>query len=236
MEAAFDKGLGRLPLPRDDRDFRAAVLLAASGAVTAPERTWRYWNARRAMVLDQGAEGTCEGHGWTSYLIDGPVTHPRFADLTSVGRAHAFARDLYFQATGDATYQQGAYTRQVLDVLRARNLIGGYHRCATAEEVVRTLLEVGPVGHASDWYASMFNPERRFGYSYLRVDEGSGVAGGHEYLLVGANLAPTEGPPFVLMQNSWGAGWGDAGFARIAIEDLHVLFCGDAFVLTEAAF
>jgi hypothetical protein len=188
------------------------------------------------MRIDQGAEGTCVGHGCTNVLMAAPSEHRTFPSFASTAEAHTFARKLYLDATGDTTYQEGAYTRDALNVLKARGQAASYYRLGSVDEIVQTLLAVGPITFGCTWFNSMFSPKSLYANSYLRVDPYSGMAGGHLFSLTGVQLAPTEGPPFVRMENSWGPRWGHNGTARISIDDMHVLYDGDAFLLTETAF
>lgn len=224
-----ERRLGRKPLPRDDRDYPLRDLLPAKAAGA----TFRYWYSR--LRLDQGDTGTCEGNGWTHYLADGPVTHPAIAELKDPAAAEEFARTLYVEATGDETLQDGAYSRQVLRVLRDRGLVASYHRAASVEEIVQAVLTLGPVGFGSEWYRSLDDPVEDYGNAYCYVDEASGSRGGHFYIFDGVNLNPADGPPFLEQLNSWGPSWAHNGRARFPIEDVHKLFVGDAWICTEVA-
>jgi len=228
-------GLGRKPHKRDDRDWLFRNIPQAAFEREATSR--RMW----AMVsstfrIDQGAEGTCVGHGCTNVLLAAPSEHPMFPDFQSVREAHLFARKLYFDATGDSTYQEGAYTRDALDVLRARGQIAAYYRLASVDDIIDTLLHVGPVTFGSYWYDSMFDPVSQYGNAYVRVNPASGIAGGHLYCLTGIDLAPDDGVAYCRMENSWGSGWGKNGTARITLDDLGILYDGDAYLLSETRF
>lgn len=223
------KGLGRKPLPRDDRDFRMAEILP-----TVPtDLTRKYWY--RPLVLDQGDTGTCEGNGWTHWLSDGPITHPDIEEIKNSMNGEEYAQALYVAATGDTSLQEGAYTRQVLRILVQRGLIGAYHRAASVDEIVQAVLTTGPVGFGSEWYRSMDDPVKKYDNAYCYVDEASGVRGGHFYIFDGVDLEPAEGPPFLRQHNSWGPDWAHLGTSRFPIEDTRSLFVGDAWICTELA-
>lgn len=219
--------LGRLPLPRDDRDYRLDTILRRTTA------TRKFWY--RPLMLDQGYTGTCEGNAWTGWLADGPITHPDIAALDDPTTGEAYARALYVEATGDTSLQEGAYTRQLLSVLVKRGLVGAYYRASSVEEVCQAILTLGPICFGSPWYSSMDRVVLQYDNAYIRVDEASGVRGGHEYLLDAVNLSPSAGPPFARLHNSWGPGWGHQGTVRVSIDDLHLLFVGDAFICSELA-
>ena len=233
-------GLGLKPLKRDDRDWLwrdiSAERVNELYADILEAGTRRMWGmVSPDFRIDQGNEGTCVGHGCTNVLMASPTTHPTFPSFADVPSAHTYARRLYFDATGDSTYQEGAYTRDALNVLRTRGAIAAYYRLASVDEVIDALY-IGPVTFGTYWYDSMFEPYSAYGNQYLRVDISSGIAGGHLYCITGYDLAPEDGPPYVRIQNSWGRGWGKNGTARITIDDLHVLYDGDAFKLSETVF
>jgi hypothetical protein len=234
-------GLGREPLPRDDRDWLLRSVPFDRLAEFAPtgQEAWdrRYWKmVAPDFRIDQGDEGTCVGHGCTNVLMASPTTHTLFPDFADTTKAHEYARKLYLDASGDATYQEGTYTRLALNVLVSRGQIAAYYRLTDVDGIVDALLNQGPVTFGSTWYNNMFRTTAQYGNRYLLVDPGSGMAGGHLYCLTGVDLSPAEGPPFVRMENSWGAGWGQNGTARITIDDLAVLYDGDAFFLSEVVF
>lgn len=231
--------LGRRPHKVDERDYLLRDTPQFNEALDTPTLDAIAWwgMAGRTMRIDQGQEGTCVGHGCTNVLMAGPVTHPSFPSFDNPEDAHKFARQLYFDATGDSTYQEGAYTRDALNVLVSRKQIAAYHRLASVAEIVTTLQSIGPVTFGSTWYNSMFAPKSQYENSYLKVDPSSGVAGGHLYSLTGVDLSPIHGgPTFVRMENSWGPSWGHNGTARISLDDLGILYDGDCYLLSEDKF
>src|SRR6185295_2116054 len=99
---------------------------AVSASTLDPIVWWGMVNGK--MRIDQGQEGTCVGHGCTNVLMDAPSSHTDFPSFDNPADAHAFARKLYYDATHDDTYQEGAYTRDALNVLVSRGQIASYHR------------------------------------------------------------------------------------------------------------
>jgi hypothetical protein len=143
---------------------------------------------------------------------------------------------LYLDASGDTTYQKGTNAWYACRVLMERGTISAYHWITTPEEMKNTVLAVGSVAVGTDWFNSMFEPVSQYSNRYIKVNPGSGLAGGHEYLINGVNLNPSSGPPFYRVKNSWGRGWGKDGTARIAVADLHDLLFnrgGDAVIVSE---
>lgn len=217
-------GLGRVPHPETPR---ARQLYPITPLLTASTRTYRYWWEGGAW-LDQGQTGTCVGNAFAHRRADSPIP--------ITGITEDWARTLYVDASGDTTLQEGTSGLAACRVLATRGTITSYHWVTTAEELRTAVLDLGTVCVGTNWYESMFDPVERYGNSYMRVSPASGLAGGHEYLINGINLAPSEGPPFARMKNSWGKGWGHGGTARFelsALEDLLFSADGDAVLITE---
>jgi hypothetical protein len=81
-------------------------------------------------------------------------------------------------------------------------------------------IQLSPVIVGTTWYEDMFNPSK----GYLNVS--GAVAGGHEYLVLGANLRGR----YVTMLNSWSKAWGVNGRARIRFADFQRLLNEDGDV------
>lgn len=222
--------LGAKPHKPDERDWRVPASLLQ--ATVLDRKLWKMHGPD--FRIDQGGEGTCVGHGGTNALLADPRPHYAFPEFATVEMAHQYARALYLEATGDTTYQNGAYVRQVLDVMVRRGL-GNYYRCASADDAVAAL-DHGPIIFASPWYNSMWDAHGVQGGSFIKVDPSSGLAGYHCYLLTGKDLTGTEFEPWIRMENSWGPDWGTNGLARIRLNDLHILYDGDAYLFTEVKF
>lgn len=189
--------------------------------------TYKYW-VQNGAWLDQGQEGTCVGHAFAHRRADPPVPID--------GITHQWARQLYFDASGDSTYSQGTSAYSACRVLAERGAVSAYHWITSADEMRNTILTLGSVAVGIDWYDSMFYPYAKYSNQYLRVATESGLAGGHEVLINGANFAPSQGAPFYRIKNSWGQSWGKGGTARIKAADLEwLLFSrgGDAVLVTE---
>jgi hypothetical protein len=192
--------------------------------------------------LDQGQTGTCVGNAFAHRRADSPVPIP--------GIDEGYARQLYFDASGDASYQEGTSGIEACRVLATRGSITQYHWITTPEELRNAVLVLGTICVGTYWYNSMFSPKVAYGTqrAYMKVDRQSGLAGGHEYVINGINLAPASGPPFYRMKNSWGLAWpgsenpgktvlgaGTARFACTDIEELIFSEDGDAVLITEAS-
>lgn len=217
-------GLGRNPHPETPD---AAALYPVRALLTPTTSTRKYWWQGGAH-LDQGQTGTCVGNAFAHRRADSP--------RPTSGIDEAWARKLYVDASGDTTLQQGTSGILACRVLAERGTISAYHWVTSPSEFRQTLLTIGSVCIGIDWYNSMFTPNVQYSNSYLKVDKSSGLAGGHEVVINGINLAPSTGPAFYRLKNSWGTGWGKGGTARVAcnaLDDLIFNDNGDAVVITE---
>lgn len=237
-----DYKLGAIPDRHDprDRSFASLVTLERARAAAAIDRKF-YTMVSPDFRINQGAEGTCVGHGQTNQLLAGPTEHDAYPDFQTEELAHQFARKLYLDATGDSTYQNGAYPRDACQVLLNRGLIDSYWKVMQVDEITTALLTFGPVGIAIPWYYSMFYGNGRlardYGNYWIKVNLDSELAGYHYVALTGVDLAPDNGaPPFVRVQNSWGDGWGQNGTARLTVESLRLINIWDNWAFAERAF
>ena len=191
--------------------------------------------------INQGGEGTCVGHAATNVLLAGPSPHRTYAEFQTEELAHQFARNLYLEASGDATYQQGMYPRDACAELLSDDLITSYWKVVQVEDVITALLTYGPVMIAVPWYSSMFYGDailkKAYGNYWVKVNLESTHVGYHCVALTGIDLDPDGGaPPFVRIQNSWGSEWGANGTGRLTIESFRRLNIWDNWTFAEASF
>lgn len=171
-----------------------------------PVRSVRW--TRRAPILDQGSIGSCTGNAAAGWLGTDDLDQRGRADITE-----AFAVGLYSAATRldpwDGEYppdDTGSDGLSVCKVLQARGLIGSYTHCFGLTDLL-TALQSGPVLVGTPWYDGMFDPGPRG-----LVTVSGAVVGGHEYLAVGVDVERQE----VVFAQSWGDGWGEVGYFRMA--------------------
>lgn len=209
--------LGRLPAP-DPRDhaFRLAALLP-----TEPSRRSRYfWSG---WFGDQGSTSSCVGFSWTHWLTAGPVTQ-----TSRDWNGHALSTYSEAQRLDewDGEAYDGTSVRAGAKALQAQGFISEYRWAWTADEIVRAVLDVGPVVVGTNWTEAMFQPDSK---GVIKPD--GEVAGGHAYLIDGASL--DRG--LVRIKNSWGRGWSVAGRAYMSISHLaHLIdMDGEAALASE---
>jgi len=185
-----------------------------------------YWE--NGAWLDQGNFGTCVGNALAHRRADAPKP--------VTGIDEAWAQNLYVQASGDTSMQQGTSAILACRVLQDWGDISAYYWMSDADELRNTVLNVGSVCIGVYWYYSMEYPYAYNNNMYININEASGIAGGHEVLVNGVNLAPAVGKPYYRIKNSWGRGWGHNGTVRVFTEDLENLIFnsdGDAVLIME---
>lgn len=165
-------------------------------------------------VLDQGNTPHCVGFAWAQWGNTLPVDD-QFQN--------ADGDMIYYAAKmidGEPGKEDGSDTRSGAKAMKQRGRLGGYAFAATTQEISEWLEQHGPVVVGTDWYNAMFTPDAD---GYLNLE--GGVAGGHEWLLVGhaphghGNVTEDS----YVMQNSWGDSWGDHGRAWIRVADFAKL-------------
>lgn len=196
-----DYGLGRIPaVDARDRQHLMRGLLAPPVAITGA----RYWSP--GPVLDQGAKPECVGYGWRGWLTASPIRTRTVQPLPS---------EIYRQAQlvdeWDGQDYDGTSVRAGAKVIAALGHIQRYLWAGHELDVRQWIHQEGPVVMGTNWYGSMFEPDR----SGMVHIEGQ-IAGGHCYLITGHSALRRA----YRCQNSWGTIWGQQGRFWLAEDDL----------------
>lgn len=213
------RGLGRLPSP-DTRDSHYPIA-AAPRAAYERTRRFRYWWPS-GWWGDQGYTPHCVGYAWSHLLEDGPTTHRPFA----IGKGPVFDpyiiyRDAQMVDEWAGNQYDGTSVRAGAKVLQHQGFITNYFWIHSVEDLVRTILDRGPVVAGTWWFENMYWP-----HPETAVLSVSGIpVGGHAYLINGVNLDRE----FFRIKNSWGREWGRRGHAIISFENMQKLFAGGEF-------
>lgn len=211
-------GLGRVQVD-DHRDLQypVAPLLAS----TQPHRKYRYWNAQGAW-MDQGALPHCVAYAWSHWGYDGPVTQKK-ASLPDPGTIYRRAQQI---DEWPGENYDGTSVRAGAKIMRELGYVAEFRWAFTLDEVVQTVLTVGPVVAGTYWYQGMFYPNAEG----IIVPTGY-LAGGHAYLINGVNTSRKV----FRIKNSWGREWGRKGHAYISFEHFDSLLrrAGEACVAVE---
>jgi hypothetical protein len=189
-------------------------------------KTARYWTG--GVVLDQGQEGSCVGHGVVGEYLASPVRGKpgslgdrQFYGPASVG--HQLAVDVYNRARQidefEGDFTDGTSVRAGMLVARERGWVSGFQWAFNLTEL-RTALESGPVVIGVEWREDSYDTQPN---GDLRV--GGPVAGGHCVVVTGYSPNYAGRGARYRLRNSWGASFGINGNCYIKPDDLDsILF------------
>ncbi len=209
----MSKGLGQYPSV-DMRDglYLMRPKLKQVDALPA----YRLWD--HGIILDQGYEGSCVGHGWVAWENCRPTGYAEQQD-------HSYAVAWYERAQEldewPGTAYDGTSVRAGAKVAQERGFLDSYVWATSLDEIDAWLLTQGPIVIGSKWFRSMDNPSYD---GFLTVDQGSGLRGGHCTLLYGKGKAGNYN-----FQNSWGYGYADSGCFRMTPDNLQRLIASGGF-------
>jgi len=200
----------------------------------------KMWNA--LPPLDQGNTSQCVAYTGYQWLRTGPITNLRAPKLTH-GEEMAWVppfepSELYVWAQQADEWPgenyDGTSGLGLMKALKERGYITEYRWALDVDTIFAWLLTSGPVCMGTYWYRDMFTPTKDGWIQPMGPEEG-----GHEYLLIGADLdkkCPYDGSVgAVRMLNSWGDTWGQKGRAWISKANLDYLLKhdGDCCTATE---
>jgi len=211
-------GLGRIFVP-DDRDqrFLMARKLAGPTEPLPVKKTWRF----RGGALDQGDTGTCVGNGWEGFLHAEPI-EPNATELDAQAIYRA-ARLIDGDDPNDL--QAGSSVRAGAQAVTKSGKLTSYLWAFNTREMAEWILRFGPVVAGTDWMTSMFQPTVE---GFVKITPTATIAGGHCYLVRGAN---TKQGVFTCT-NSWGYRWGKRGHFYMSFEDMETLMHRDGEAAT----
>lgn len=209
-----------------------------------PPRSYT-WRIPMGVVLDQGAEGSCVGHGMAHELLARPQAVP---DID-----HRFAvENIYWPAQKRDYWEGGAYPgatpfMEGTSVLAGAQIVTeelGYYTeyrwALDLKDMAYSVGYAGPVVIGVDWKTGMFNTN-----SDGFITATGSVEGGHCVCVIGCKIVyknPT-GPKtwanvdlsksYFTIINSWGIEWGVYGIAKISFYDLQSLIPGGEFMVAK---
>jgi C1A family cysteine protease len=241
---------------RDVHDMRDRMYRMAHGSTAMPrEIDLRDWGG---PIKDQGEEGSCTGHAFSSarewvarrYEKRSPVLSPQCLYVEELIADGAFPKDqgamprtgcqvLTAKGCCEASlypYVPGKLTtptaEQRLNALKYKT--GSYHRIGTLPDFLGCLADPTPwpvmVGFVV--YESFMTQEVAETGIMPIPKENEEQQGGHEVLCLGYDLSKQ----LALIQNSWGAAWGQRGYFWMPFEviaardtDLWMVHTGGAW-------
>jgi hypothetical protein len=179
-------------------------------------------------ILDQGNVGSCTGNA----TVDCLGTMPLAVREVTANLDEDLALKIYSAAEdidGDGPYppnDNGSSGLSVAQAAQAMGLVSGYQHAFGIEHTLQALMG-GPVMIGIPWFDSMMTPD---GTGLIQVPNDPSVqpVGGHE-ICVNQCVLDTAAPGggWLWIINSWGAGWGINGTARISVADMDTLLQQD---------
>ena len=199
--------LGRVHIP-DSRDKNYPISKALPPKGSAPEREYRYW-WDSAWWGDQGYLPHCVAFSWVHWLEDGPITHfykNRDFDPSYLNESrHEKHQPLFNPASIYNEAQKidewvgedydGTSVRAGAKILRQLGVVSEFRWASTLDEVVQTVLHLGPMVVGTWWYSDMFYPDKNG-----LIKATGHKAGGHAYVITGVNVKKQR----FRIKNSWG--------------------------------
>lgn len=204
----------------DYRNYRLADFITPAMRQRAAVVTSKEWEL--PFISDQGPTPHCVGFGWLNYGNADPVMD---------GWPNDMGHELYYRAKeydGEPGAENGSSTLSGVKSFMTFGILkdNAYAFATTIEDVKVWVLAQSPVVVGTNWYNDMFEPD-----SNGLVHVGGGIAGGHEYMIVGYD----RNTDLFKCANSWGSGFGLGGFFYISARDFAQLMTeeGDACTAVE---
>lgn len=198
----------------------------AYGIVVSPTAAPKtvLWS-HHAPVLDQGQVGSCTGNALAQLINTDKFANSRLKHAGFLTETDALA--LYSQATRldniPGSYPPSDTGSSGLAVAKA-GVAQGYlssYKHAFGFDQLLIALQSQPVIVGTEWTAAMEDPNSR---GFIRPT--GQVVGGHEYLVLGADVAGQ----FITILNSWSDQWGVKGRAYIRFADFRSLLAAQGDV------
>lgn len=213
---------GRLEVT-DSRDLNYGISPMLMSAPRISKKFW--WD--EGWWGNQGTSSECVAYSWSHWLEDGPVIQDSI-----FGRAKpVFKPTTLYEACQKVdqwpgTDYSGTSVRAGAKILKDVGLITEYRWAFTLDEIILTLLTLGPMVVGTKWYHKMQFPDQ----NGLIKARGRAL-GGHAYLINGVDVDRE----YLRIKNSWGREWGDNGHGYISFKDFDKIFKkgGDACIASE---
>lgn len=199
--------LGRVYI-QDERDKK--YLIEDKLSLPKTLLTSKYWSSD-GWWGDQGNTPQCVGYSWAHWIEDGPTEHGGIAPIISPSLIYKEAQKL--DEWSGENYD-GTSVRGAAKYLRNTNKISAYLWTYDINVLINTVLTTGPVVVGTNWYSSMFRPDRN---GLIRAV--GTLSGGHAYVINGVDRTKQ----LFRIKNSWGRRWGKSGHAFISFSDMDKL-------------
>lgn len=218
-------------VPRLDERNKAHRVSAIRETAPADKAVW--WTG--GVILNQGQEGSCVGHGVVGEYLASPVRGNAFltapvdasgnAEILSAAEAgHRGAVAVYNRAKQIDEWEgvdyDGTSVRAGMLVAREHGWCEGFSWALNLDEL-RTALHLGPVVIGVEWREDMYETDE-LGY----VTVGGKVVGGHCLVVTGYSPNYRRRGPVFRWRNSWGPTYGLGGNGYVRPDDLAAIVFG----------
>lgn len=168
-----------------------------------------------SYILDNCAVHNCVVYSWMHWLEDGPVIQDAIPNRPQP----MYDTTNFYHACQDrdpweGREYNGTSVRAGAKILKELGIISEYRWARTINDVVNTVLTLGPMVVGTKWYSSMSRPNSKG----IMTPTGK-QNGGHAYLINGVDKVNR----FFRVKNSWGQNWGKKGYAFISFDDFETL-------------
>jgi hypothetical protein len=210
----------------ESHDVRDTQYSIAPLLFYAPNITEKFW-WDDGWWGDQGDDPFCVAFSWMHWLEDGPVIQDSI-----LGRQKPLFDVYTFYKTCqkidgfDGDNYAGTTVRAGAKILKKLGLITEYRWGFSIDEIIISLLTLGPMVIGTKWTDRMNIPNNKG----LIKSKGR-IIGGHAYIINGIDV----NREYFRIKNSWGYDWGDKGHAYISFSDFEKLFNdeGEACIASE---
>jgi len=206
-----------------DLDFKIDEILTT---IDMPDISEKFWWAD-GWTGNQGATSHCVSYSWSHWFEDGPVIQDAIIGRQKPVYDTTILYNTFRKYDGIEGNYDGTTVRAGAKTFQKLGIINEYRWAQTIEDVINTLLYLGPMVVGTKWTEGMNNPS-----SAQHIIRPSGRAsGGHAYLLNGINMEKE----LFRIKNSWGSTWGYRSAAYIRFSDFEKLLKdrGEACVAFE---
>lgn len=195
------------------------VLLVAGFSMNLPQSV----NWKCPIVVDQGSEGSCVGHGWVNVLASGPQSIPDMDHETAVVLYHDAQKLDPWEGgayPGATPFYEGTTVSSGGKACMANGYIGGFCWSFEFFDFLVGVAHFSPAAIGVNWKAGMQNTDDN-GFIHYDGD----TMGGHcvciDQLEIKDPYNINYETDYAAGPNSWGDDWGNSGRFRISLGDLE---------------